>query len=311
MKYYFSGVHMRTTPKSAEYLIKNGGHILLSQLNDRKEIKQLIEVKKEGNCNFELMVDSGAFSAWTVGKKIDMDDYINFLNENFEYIDVMVSVDVIPGDSKSNKVATNEEVELSAKQTWDNYLYMRSKLKDPSKLMYTYHIGEPISYLERALNYSDEFGKIQYMGLGAMVGKSDKHMISFYTETFDVIKKSSNPDIKVHAFGMTQLDIMRKFPELYSVDSTTALNYSIYRKVSIDEKVYVCTDREGAHDSLYYQSDDFKKHLQEKLDKEYEGVKISDLPENQDLRMLVSVIDISKSVNNLQYKKVKKAVSLW
>lgn len=310
MKYFFSGMGVKTFPKASEYLLNNNGCILLSQLNDRGKIKQYIEEKKKGK-HFELMIDSGAFSAWTIGKKIDVEKYITFLNENHMYFDIFVGVDVIPGEAKSKKVASSEEVEASAQLTWENYLYMREKLVDPTKLMYTYHIGEPISYLQRALDFEDSHGKILYLGLGAMVGKADRQMISFYEEVFNLIKQSKNPDIKVHAFGMTQFKIMEKFPEFYSVDSTTAIQAAMRRKIYLDGKIYTCTEREGSLDSIFYLPDMIKEKIQSKLDTDFGGTKLEDLPFNQPERVYVNVVDMFNQVKNLNFKKVSKTISLW
>ena len=41
----------------------------------------------------EIMLDSGAFSAWNAGKQIDIDKYIEFIRDN--NIDVYFNLDVI------------------------------------------------------------------------------------------------------------------------------------------------------------------------------------------------------------------------
>ena len=83
--FYFTGVAVNSP--IADYLIKQpGACILLSQLNERSNISKWIErLKKEKPESLKLFIDSGAFSAWTKGKKIDVDEYISFINSNKDY----------------------------------------------------------------------------------------------------------------------------------------------------------------------------------------------------------------------------------
>ena len=59
---------------------------------------------------------------------------------------------------------------------------------------------------------------------------------TWYNTAFRVIKQSKNPNVKVHAFGMTSLDILEKYP-FTSADSTswlmTAANGNIHTRFGI------------------------------------------------------------------------------
>lgn len=208
--------------------------VLLSQLNDRPTIyKWINELKTNPNSKCHLFIDSGAFSAWTKGKQIDVDEYIDFINKNKDYITIAASVDKIPGEARTAHVASEEDVAEAAEQTWENFLYMRSKLIDKSKLLYTFHVGEPWSFLEQALAYEDEYGKIPYLALGGLVGKNKDIQRAFIEKCFEIIKSSKNPNIKVHGFGLTRLGYLEQYP-FYSADSTawlmTAINGGIFSK---------------------------------------------------------------------------------
>lgn len=239
--YYFTKVTPDTP--SAEYAIKNNCCVLLSQLNDRNLINKWITKFKElGTVPIKLFVDSGAFSAWTKQKKINVDDYINFINDNEQYFEICASVDSIPGKKESNIPATYEEVCKSCQKTWDNFLYMRSKMKNVKKLLYTFHIGEPWEYLKQALDYKDEHGNISYIALGGLVGKTSAVIEKFLKDCFEIIKNSSNPNIKVHAFGMTSLKLLEKYP-LYSADSITWLKQAMFGQIVFNGKTYCLSDR--------------------------------------------------------------------
>ena len=113
MPYFFAGVDYKATE---DWLIKNDCLRLLSYVND----KRLIEKRCEQNQ--PTFVDSGAFSAMNRKLSIDLDEYINWLNEREENLLMYCVWDYIP--------LTEEVAEEYAKKTWENYLYMKDKLVD-------------------------------------------------------------------------------------------------------------------------------------------------------------------------------------
>lgn len=191
----------------------------------------------------KLFIDSGAFTAWTRGKEINVDEYIDWINKRSDFIDLYGQVDVISGNRESGDLPTMEEVRIAAEKTWENYLYMYPKMNKPEGLLYTFHVGEPIEFLARALEWKDDKGEhMKYIALGGMVGKSADVRYRFLEQCFDTIRKSSNPDVKVHAFGMTDFDLLEKFP-ITSADSTSWIMVgamgnimSDYGTISISEK---------------------------------------------------------------------------
>lgn len=189
-------------------------------------IKKFISyISEHPNITSKLFVDSGAFTAWTLGHEIDTDTYIRFLNENDKYLTLAGQVDSIPGSRE--KLGTQEDTIIAAEKTWKNYLYMRERLNNPDLILYTFHIGEPLDYLKQALEWRDTDGnQMKYMALGGMVGKPRSVRDGFLNHAFYIIKKSSNPDIKVHAFGMTDQTLLKKYP-ITSADSTTWIKQAV------------------------------------------------------------------------------------
>lgn len=229
---YFAGAPYDT--EVGKDIRKASRCVLLSQLNDRSTINKWIEeLKNNPEASCKMFIDSGAFSAWTKGKQIDVDEYIDFINKNDKYLTVCASVDKIPGEARTTHVATQEEIEQSAEQTWKNYLYMRERVNNKSLLLYTFHVGEPWHFLEQALNYEDEYGKIAYLALGGLVGKNKDIQKAFIDKCFEIIKNSKNSNIQVHGFGLTRLGYLEQYP-FTSADSTawlmTAINGSIFSK---------------------------------------------------------------------------------
>lgn len=157
----------------------------------------------------KTFVDSGAFTAMNKGIKLDIDEYINFLNQYEEHFLLYCQFDTIPVGEITG--------EQSARATKENYWYMRNKLKNPDKLLYCFHYGEDFKYLEEILN--DDI-KIPYIALGGLAKRGKKAREEFISKAFEVIKNSKNPNVKVHAFGVTSFDILEKYP-FTSADSTS------------------------------------------------------------------------------------------
>ena len=109
---YFAGIQC----KEAEDIIEQNGYCrLFSYLNDKKHLKARFSRNPKG----KLIVDSGAFTAWTKGAELNTDEYIAWLNEHKQYIYLAGQVDSIPG--KFRQAPTPKEVEEAAQKTYDNY----------------------------------------------------------------------------------------------------------------------------------------------------------------------------------------------
>lgn len=201
--------------------------MLVSQI-DRSTVKQLIEWRKSGFCRW-LFIDSGAFS-WHTGKwRGTVEDYIEFLNNIDGEFDVCAQLDTIPGQYQKPK--SGEDYVESAEKSWENFLYMRTKVKSPDKVMPVSHMGEDIKYFKRMLEWKDENGKmLSYIGLSPANDRSKEDRMLYLQNMYDVIKKSSNPNVKTHIYGFTSLDAMSKFP-CYSADSITHRLLSGYAKI--------------------------------------------------------------------------------
>lgn len=203
-------------------------NILVSQI-DRSGVKHAIEWKKEGFCQF-LFIDSGAFSIHTGNATTTPDEYIDFINSIDEYIDVCAQLDTIPGKFKQPK--SKEDYVESAKKSWDNFLYMRSKLKSPDKVMPVFHFGESLNVLRDMLEWKDpDSGEmLSYIGLSPANDVSVAEKDIYLKECADIIAASANPNVKTHLYGYTSLEGLSKLP-CYSADSISHRHISGYAKI--------------------------------------------------------------------------------
>lgn len=231
-KYFFSGSLTRsmieTLSKMPDYKPID---VLVSQL-DRSAIKSMLQYKSEGLVN-DLFIDSGAFSFHTGKATLDLEEYIEFLNNMDDNIFVCAQVDTIPG--KFGQPKSKQDYIDSADKSWKNYLYMRTKLKSPKKLTPVFHYGESFDALKRMLEYRDENGElIDYIGISPANDTSQKVKDRYMREVYDVIAKSSNPNVKTHLYGMTSISGLSKVPA-YSADSISHRHISGYNKIWVPE----------------------------------------------------------------------------
>ena len=145
----------------------------------------------------DLFIDSGAFSAYTQGVNIDIQDYIAFIKKYKKYITVYANLDVI-GDPVG---------------TLKNQKIME---KAGLKPLPCFHYGEPIKFLLKYMETHD------YIAFGGMVPISTKELAKWLDDLFAnyICDSSGMPKVKVHGFGLTSLKLMLRYP-WYSVDSTS------------------------------------------------------------------------------------------
>jgi hypothetical protein len=143
-----------------------------------------------------LFLDSGAFSAFTKGVEININDYIDYIKRYKKYIDVYANLDVI-GDAEGTLVNQKkmEEAGLSP--------------------MPCFHAGEDWSYLDY---YIKNYDYIALGGVAQLGRKAELWMEYCFNMVCD--QPSRLPKCKVHGFAVTSTKLMFKFP-WYSVDSTS------------------------------------------------------------------------------------------
>ena len=283
-RYIFSG-HL--TDKMAEGLKSQKDFepidVLVSQL-DRSSVKKMLELIDFGVVN-SLFIDSGAFSQYT-GKcgEIDVDEYIRYVDGLDDHIYAVAQVDSLPG--KFGKPKHPDDYRKSSDASWENYLYMRKKMKSPEKLIHVFHYGEPFSALERALEFRDTSitntdtweslvigtvypDRLNILGLSPANDTSQPVKDLWLSQCYDLIQKSSYPDVRTHLFGMTSLQALAKFP-CYSADSVSHRLRSAYGKI-YTRKWGVISLSDRTRDSKTKSNYNFFRVCDDKTRKEFEG----------------------------------------
>lgn len=314
-KYFFSG---SLTRDMIETLAKMPNYepidVLVSQI-DRSAIKTMLKYKHEGLIR-DLFIDSGAFSFHTGKAKLDLEEYINYLNEMDDEIYVCAQVDTIPGKFGQPKSA--EDYVESAQKSWDNYLYMRTKLKSPKKLTPVFHYGESFDALQRILDYRDENGEpIDYIGISPANDTAQATKDVYMRQVYDFIAKSSNPHVKTHLYGMTSINGLSKVPA-FSADSISHRHIAAYNKLLVPEFGVISISRKtrtskSKSNMNFVETAD--EHAVKKLHDylSFLGVTLEQCEESSSIRCAVTMYSIIQMIKDNPYKpeNVKRPKKLF
>ena len=301
--------------------------ILITQL-DRSAIKKTLGWKHEGFCRW-LFIDSGAFSIHTGNAHFPdnsikdptfrqwEDNYIEYLNSIDEDIDVFAQLDTIPG--KFGQPKSREDYEESAKKSWENFLYMRERVKSPHKLMPVFHFGESFDVLTQMLEWRDENGQpLDYIGISPANDASQTEKNIYLQNVADTISASSNPNVKTHLYGMSSLDALSKYP-CSAADSVSHRLISAYNKilsptfgvVSMSDRAR--TVKSKSNMNFESQADEFNMDI---LKKEIEecNLTLEEIKENSSARVVFNIHSIQKLIKTkYAYKedRVKRSKRLF
>jgi len=180
----------------------------------------------------KVFLDSGAFSAYTLGIEIPVEEYVRYIQDNIDIIRVedgvlMASVLDAIGDEH---------------KTYANQLQMESLGVTP---MPTFHSGEDTKYLDW---YVHKYG---YLSLGGMVGAHPAQLEIWLDRMWNnhLLDGAGRPKTRVHGFGITSIPLMERYP-WYSCDSSSWVQSAAFG-VIIDSKfgaVQISSQSPSRHD---------------------------------------------------------------
>lgn len=289
--FYFAG----TQCKEADDVICNlNANVLKSYINDRKSIQDWFNRKRNG-WKGKLMIDNGAFTVHRKGGSICIDEYIEWLNTNDEYIDYAIALDEIPGTWGHPKTA--EQVRNSPLLTWKNYVYMTERLKSPERLLPVFHMGEDFSHLENMCNSDKLLSK--YICISGNKELTNSAREDWYIKCFNIIRRSKQPDMKVHCLGSATISNAEKFP-FTSMDATSWIMTGANGGILTDFGVVSVGNKSKLSN--------IEKKIITNVVSKY-GVSYEDIQNNYKARMIVNVKYLyakSQSCKNSDFKVTRK-----
>ena len=298
MDLYFAGECRKDVDKFISGLGVNRLH---SHISRPAIVKRWIDLTKDHPT--KLFLDSGAYSAHTRNKVINVDEYIAHINELDQHLTLYAQLDTIPGEF--GKPKTLKQLKEAPELSWENYLYMKDKVASRDKLIPIFHQGEDFKHLKRMLEYRHEDGSpIKYIGISPANDVMTQHKDRWFNQVFGVIQNSSNPHVKTHAFGMTCKPQLEKYP-FTSADSTSWLINARYGCLNFENKTIVVSDRK-TDDPLFY------KNLSEDIEQRFEakvierGLDLEQMMTSSAYRCKWEALELIDWLKNYKYKGRKK-----
>lgn len=276
------------------YLRSKEAHRLLSWVNEGR----VIDWWESDNLAHKLFIDSGAYSVAHSGRTIEIDDYIKFIKDNPK-IKNWAELDVIP-----YPVLNTETADYCSKKSWENYVYMRERINH-THILPVFHYGEPKSALCRILNTRVNGELVDYIGVGGRHGFTTAAQINYFKKIFAIIHSSDNPNVKVHAFGITVPAILEKFP-FYSADSTTWLQAAINGSIVCDDlsTVTISDGRLKGKDNIRNMPDDAVASVLSFIERR--NYKFTDLCSDYKLRLRYNIDVMLDWEKHYKYKGPKR-----
>lgn len=163
------------------------------------------------NRTVDLLLDSGAFSAWMRRETLDVKEYIRFVKEFEPLLWHYVNLDVIPGQRDHKR--TSADVLESAKASYRNQQIMKDAGLRP---MPVYHQGEGWTWLEKLLKDGED-----YIGVSPFKDIPVQSQRVWLDQVFSILTDAKGRAlVRTHGFGTTHPGLLIRYP-WYTVDSTT------------------------------------------------------------------------------------------
>jgi hypothetical protein len=156
-----------------------------------------------------ILLDSGAWSAWTKGAELSLKDYVSFIKRNRASLWNYISMDVIPGTASRRR--DRSDVEKAAKLSYDNQQEMKAYGLSPWPV---FHQGEDFSWLKRLLRDEES-----YIAVSTAKNQSDSEQERWLAKVMERLTNSDGtPLVNIHGLGNSAIGLLRRFP-FASVDS--------------------------------------------------------------------------------------------
>jgi len=175
--------------------------------------------------NYEIMLDSGAFTAWTKGEEVHLPHLVDVYAELVDIIGDLnkvwfINLDKIPG--KPGETATEEQLAEAIKISDENYAVLNEKF--PNRVLPVFHQNEDEARLKEVCDMSGG-----YVCISPRNDLGETYRARWAAETHHLLPEG----IRTHGLAATGTQMMTKVPWL-SVDSATWILIAAYGGIFID-----------------------------------------------------------------------------
>jgi hypothetical protein len=220
MKYYFSGGGTSGVWEPINLGMVNKGYCRLLSFAYQNNLWWYLKLVADAKVPTDLILDSGAFTAWSKGEEVDRNALALAFEKVLEVGCIrahLINLDRIPG--RKGVDPTPQELVDAMKESEQNYEWLDKRF--PGKVLPVYHQGEPISYL-RQLAASGA-----YICLSPRNDLPERLRVAWAQEMHSVC-----PGVPTHGLATTGAPMMSTVP-WFSVDSATWIMTAAYGSIWI------------------------------------------------------------------------------
>lgn len=280
-------VFMQAAAKERDYF-----DVAFLQAYDGKKCPNLDYLLEEVEVNGQtrrrcprICMDCGAYEASVHGYDIEIDPYIEYCNKYSEHLDWFCALDYIPRFKRSHDRTVQEEGKYSAEETWKRFLYMWDRVRQPEKMAWVYHGGEPMEVIYRAMTWRHpKTGqRIQVLGFGMSNSSDTERDLSLLAYINRIVKETGYTG-KIHLLGLQREKIVALSPYITSSDSSSSIRFATagvlhYQNLQIKvAKTTKLNHKEGTN-TIY--NPHVKKALQDRIEELGLGYDIDNLTTTQ------------------------------
>lgn len=170
-----------------------------------------------------IIIDSGAFSAWSQGCEVDLGAYIEYCHEMIhrgkqEGKEVhVVNLDVIPGkkglSQTLNSIKSSRNISMIEEAAEKGFQNLIKMTKAGLKPIHVFHQGEDWKWLHKMTEYTD------YIGISPANDLSTKSRKAWMRSVFEYMVKH-NIEVDTHGFAVWMPAVLKTLP-FTSCDAVT------------------------------------------------------------------------------------------
>lgn len=213
---------------------------------------------------FEILYDSGAFTAWTKGEEVNLvtlGDTYERLFDQYGHTGrgvYFINLDKIPG--APGRTASLEEIEECLKVSDDNFNYLRNRLGDI--IIPVFHQNESEERLHVVA------AAAPYICISPRNDVAEKSRVSWAAEVHSKLP----PGLKTHGLATTGHPMMTRVP-WHSVDSATWIMIAAYGHVYVNHRLQFCSVSSDSPNkqSLGHHYDNLSKQEQDNFHVKMDG----------------------------------------
>ena len=303
VNYYFSGIGNFTVEQKERLSLACAFRLQSCHKEYMNQTRDWLYYASQHKGKVEILLDSGAFTAWTKGKSIELQPLIDVYGELIEKHEHslkkiwLINLDKIPGER--GRTAGPAEIDDAIKESDANFEVLYKHFGE--RVLPVFHQNESKERLHEVCQMAD------YICISPRNDVGEKHRVSWAAEVHTLLAKEPKR-IKTHGLATTGMNMLRNV-EWFSADSAWWLQVSINGSIFYlhdcgDLRTIQVSDRGNAKKDAGQHYSTLPKAIQEFIDSRLaiHGYTYKDVSEHHNPRFMVCILEVIEWLKIAQVK---------